>query len=932
MNTKNQGKGSFLCLCALVMFMSALLHAQAFGATAPALTKLLSISTPTYPNMAASDKNGTLYVADSYTKAIQVFNSDGSFRTSIGLSAQPTALAVSPSNLLYVGQNAVGSSYIEAFSADGTALSRTNGFYLLKAMAFTAAGELFVIDGHLVKKLDAAMNTLQQYGGFGILVHPKALAVSELSGEVYLLDNGAKATENGNANTPVWRIVVLSAADLGAGISRTFSNYGFGIDGKLGSAAGLAADKAGRLYISDNSQGVVAVYDGTGATLATVFDPAATVNPVQLSINNDRLYIVSGLGKYVSVYGIDSFADLKAVPASLEISYQQGAGSIQRTITLANAGTQEAAWSAGSGTAWLSVAQTGGTLAGNSEQALSVSVVAAETAGFTVGSTYSGSISISYNGGSLQIPVRLAMIDAPVLTVSPAAISIAKRINETPGPVAVDITISNDVSGSKTWQAVSNADWLSIVPGTVKTTTVNNISTTTTTALVSLTNSPAHSINTTAGNYTGLISVSADGVTGSPAAVTVSLAVVSTGKVTVKTDNRDASFRITGPDQIYFGSGLSYTIDAAAPGTYTVAFNPVAGFKTPAQQKQTLGDGRELVISASYADLKRRASIIASHGAGASDPSEIAVFDADGAPVLSFVPFNYMFGANTAVGDFDGDGAMDILASSGGGNSVPAIVKGFNRNGGPIAGLAFTAYTQKTGVTITAGDFDGDRKDEIVTGDASTSSVIRIFTFDALSGVVSDTGVYITAYPSLSGGVSVAAADVDGDGIPELITAPRGGSENSDIRIFKINTSAGIGNWTAAQVTTFAACSLRPAVGRNQVPGTQETRLTITTADTDGDGNAEILVACANFPKSEINTFNSAGALLTSFTTGSSRMDNIAAGDLTQDGSAEILLGDAQVNRANIIKIYNNAGQPLNSFKPFGNSFGVKVTVGNLGY
>jgi hypothetical protein len=75
------------------------------------------------------------------------------------------------------------------------------------------------------------------------------------------------------------------------------------------------------------------------------------------------------------------------------------------------------------------------------------------------------------------------------------------------------------------------------------------------------------------------------------------------------------------------------------------------------------------------------------------------------------------FGVGVSCGDVDGDGFDELLTGAGPGEIYGPHVRGFTVDGTPLPGLSFLAYgTNKWGVNVAAGDIDGDGIDEIVTG------------------------------------------------------------------------------------------------------------------------------------------------------------------------------------------------------------------------
>ena len=174
--------------------------------------------------------------------------------------------------------------------------------------------------------------------------------------------------------------------------------------------------------------------------------------------------------------------------------------------------------------------------------------------------------------------------------------------------------------------------------------------------------------------------------------------------------------------------------------------------------------------------------IITAPGPGTALP--VKVFNGtDGTPVAtaigSFFPFGTTFkgGINVAAGDVNGDGFKDVIVASnaGGGSGVGGHVKVFSGGDGSQL-LDFQAFGSSIagGVRLAAADFDRDGDTEIV---AATGAGVRsrvkvfdgtgnLFTSPALPNFVND---YFPAGTSTFG-VFVAAGDVTGDGIPDIVT------------------------------------------------------------------------------------------------------------------------------------------------------------------
>lgn len=149
------------------------------------------------------------------------------------------------------------------------------------------------------------------------------------------------------------------------------------------------------------------------------------------------------------------------------------------------------------------------------------------------------------------------------------------------------------------------------------------------------------------------------------------------------------------------------------------------------------------------------------------------------APKQSYemLPFgNFKGGASVAAGNFGNNATIVTGAGPGGGPHVKVL----NNNGDLIN--QFFAYPMafKGGVDVAAGDIDGDGIDEIITGAGPGGGPqVRILT---ASGIPIKS---FFAYPlAFRGGVRVTAADIDNDGKAEIITGagPGGGPH---VRVFK---------------------------------------------------------------------------------------------------------------------------------------------------
>ncbi len=169
--------------------------------------------------------------------------------------------------------------------------------------------------------------------------------------------------------------------------------------------------------------------------------------------------------------------------------------------------------------------------------------------------------------------------------------------------------------------------------------------------------------------------------------------------------------------------------------------------------------------------------LLSGPGAGPDNPPLVRVFppEQDAAPLAEWNAYGATgYGVNVAAGNVSGDQLDEIITGAGPGAIYGPHVRGFTAGGTPLPGLSFIAYgTLKYGVNVTTADLDGDGTDEIVTG-AGPGAVfgphVRAFSYDGVSTVTPVSGVNYFAYGSPKWGVNVTAGDLNGNGRDEIIT------------------------------------------------------------------------------------------------------------------------------------------------------------------
>lgn len=287
-------------------------------------------------------------------------------------------------------------------------------------------------------------------------------------------------------------------------------------------------------------------------------------------------------------------------------------------------------------------------------------------------------------------------------------------------------------------------------------------------------------------------------------------------------------------------------------------------------------------------------------GAGSGGSGHIRIFNkfgqAQSQPNKLF-PFSEGFrgAANVASGDIDNDGVSEIIIGSGKGR--PPEVKYFEQSGQQLPG-SFYAFHPKNydGVDVAASDINGDGVDEvIISQEARQQAWIKVVEYNhGRNDILAE----FVAYDRFEVGARVSSGDVDKDGLDEVITiAGPGGT--SHIRIFDIEN----GKVKVKKLDFFA---FHPANRKG---------FDIASGDVDGDGQDEIIVSQRFDEESWIKVyrFNLQKEILAEFVAfgqGILSGANISSLDLDEDGKDEIIVGPSSSYRPQV-KIFNGRGDFL---------------------
>lgn len=188
-------------------------------------------------------------------------------------------------------------------------------------------------------------------------------------------------------------------------------------------------------------------------------------------------------------------------------------------------------------------------------------------------------------------------------------------------------------------------------------------------------------------------------------------------------------------------------------------------------------------------------------GAGPGSVPLVRVLDAETLqPRLQILAYEAAFpgGVRVAVGDVNADGVADIITGAGPGGA--AHVKVFDGTSGQeIRSFFAHAPAFRGGVSVAAGDVNGDGVADIITG-AGPGGGPHVLVFDGVNGAL--LASFLAFEPRFPGGIEVAARDINGDLRTDIIVgAGPGGAPH--VKAFDGARLAELRSFFAAP-TTFA--------------------------------------------------------------------------------------------------------------------------------
>lgn len=247
--------------------------------------------------------------------------------------------------------------------------------------------------------------------------------------------------------------------------------------------------------------------------------------------------------------------------------------------------------------------------------------------------------------------------------------------------------------------------------------------------------------------------------------------------------------------------------------------------------------------------------------------------------------------AGLAIGDLDGDGRNDLAVGTYRSSSFPPYEDWhdyvyFNGAEGLEAAPSWQSQEMRHTAKLAIADVDGDGLNDLVAVRGGGAYDPDVVFYNAVGGLATAPGWQSQA-PAW--GVGMALVDIDGDGDLDLVTANQGNGSADPHRPLYLYRNTGNGfdpmpAWQSAQ----AAIQNSVAAG-----------------DLDGDGLPDLAVAkWVNFESAAYLNVGGTPAPAPFWTSGSTAGDRGAAiADFDGDGLADILIGQ------DVLRLYRNDGQ-----------------------
>jgi hypothetical protein len=351
----------------------------------------------------------------------------------------------------------------------------------------------------------------------------------------------------------------------------------------------------------------------------------------------------------------------------------------------------------------------------------------------------------------------------------------------------------------------------------------------------------------------------------------------------------------------YNDQSISVLINTTAPGTNIPTFSSQQSFRTGANPNSVAmadvnGDGKPDMVVANQSD--NTVSVFLNTTApGSNVPafSAAQVFASQQSPSI------------VAVADLNGDGKPDVFVTNFSSGTISVLL---NTSANPPASLNFSAHQDfalpngSDSFSVVSADINGDGKPDLVTANDFLNSVSVLLNSTSPGA---DQLVFAPAQSFTMGQVlnTVAVADINGDGRPDLIVTDR----TNLVWVATNTTVPGATTASFATPTAFATGAGPTAVAVADIDGDGKPDLIVANPTTSGEGDTLSILFNTTTPGSTTPTF------LAQQTVVAGTAGRVAVADMNADGRPDLIVTNAQSNTVSVLLDTTSFGSGLASFE-----------------
>ena len=381
------------------------------------------------------------------------------------------------------------------------------------------------------------------------------------------------------------------------------------------------------------------------------------------------------------------------------------------------------------------------------------------------------------------------------------------------------------------------------------------------------------------------------------------------------------------------GPDTLLNLPAGSSATFTVVATIAADATGELVATATASQGSQ-TVSATDTDRLLPASLAVSDEAGWGSTSRVRIVDATTGDVLSefdaFEP-GFQGGVQTVLADLNGDGRNEVIAASGRGRIAEWRVFSQDAGGDYVQTASGRPFGDgwKGGLSLAAGDFDGDSRIDIAASKAMGDGEVRVFRGNGgLGGFESTPWRTIRPFSSsFLGGSNVAAAD--------LGTFANGLATDAGKQDGRAELIVGSGPTGEAVVRTYDLSGATPKVlstvrpfGPGFLGG-----VSVATGRYDADGIPDLIIASGRRGGSATEVYGGragAASRLANFAAFASLGNSTAATyvsgiDTTGDGRVDTLYASQAAGGSGDVLELNSAGAPTGALAVFAGAARVAV-------